>query len=175
MPESLVIIGAGRHGRIVAEAATLSGAYRVTAFVDGNPALVGGTLEGVPVVGDWRDAPADRYVVAIGDNRRREEVAEALLAAGRRLATVISPRATVSAQASVGDGTVILPGAIVQAGATVGRNVILNIGVLMDHDARVGDHANVAPGVILACFGEVTSREKVMSGTVRGGLPPAIR
>lgn len=173
--ETLIIIGAGRHGRIVAEAANASGRYRVLGFADGNPTLVGSLLDGLPILGDWPVLTADAFIVAVGDNRRREEIATKVLHAGRRLAVVLSPDAKVSSGAEVGEGTVILGGSIIQAGARIGRNTIVNIGVLADHDAVVGDHANVGPGVILACFGRVEAREKVMPGTIRGGLPPAAR
>ena len=54
MSKWLVIFGAGGHGKVVAEAAQLSG-FDVLAFVDQSPDRCGERLLGIPVVGDERD------------------------------------------------------------------------------------------------------------------------
>ena len=172
MKPSLVIIGAGRHGRIVAEAARESGKFPTIAFADDNTPP-GTLIDGIPVLGGWRDIAGETFVIAIGDNPVREKIHGMLVASAKNLATVISPRAHVSPGAEIGAGTVILAGACIQAGATIGDNVVVNIGVLADHDAVVGAHANVAPGCVLACFARVERGERLAPGTVRGGTPPA--
>lgn len=168
MPETLIIIGAGRHGRIVAETAGESGRFSPIGFADDHIAP-GTFIDGLPVLGDWRKTQADAYLVAIGDNSVRARVFSELTASGRRVATLVSPRAHVSPRAQIGPGTVVLPGACIQAGASIGANVVVNIGVLADHDAEVGDHANLPPGVVLACFAQVAAYERLAPGTVRGG------
>lgn len=171
---SLVIVGAGRHGRIVAEAAHESGRFSPIAFAD-DRAPAGTTVDGFAVLGPWASTDAGAYVVAIGDNATRAAVYAALKRAGKSVATVVSPRAHVSPGAVVGEGSVVLPGAVLQAGSRVGVNVVVNIGVLADHDAEVGDHSNVAPGCVLACFARVEAHERVAPGAVRGGFPPGGR
>jgi sugar O-acyltransferase (sialic acid O-acetyltransferase NeuD family) len=168
---ALIIIGAGRHGRIVAEVARATGRFASIGFADDNMP-VGTTLDGIPVLGPWAATDGGAYVVAIGDNGRRSTIYEELKRAGKSVATLVSPRAHVSSGAVVGEGTVVLAGAVLQAGSRVGVNVVVNIGVLADHDAEIGDHANVAPGCVLACFARVDARERVAPGTVRGGFAP---
>lgn len=171
MPETLIIIGAGRHGRIVAEIARESGRFLPIGFADDHTE-VGTLIDGVPVLGPWHKTEADAYILAIGDNDVRARLFSELIAHGRRIATLISPRAHVSSGAKIGTGTVVLPGACIQAGASIGANVVVNIGVLADHDAEVGDHANLPPGVVLACFAQVAAHERLAPGTVRGGTSP---
>ena len=64
--KSLLVIGAGAHGRVIAETATLLG------FADDNPAKNRQPLARWTVIGKWHDLKADDYVVAIGNNQQWE-------------------------------------------------------------------------------------------------------
>lgn len=165
--ENVLIIGCGRHGRIVAEAVARAGVMRVTGFADDDPGKAGTSIDGVAVVGPWRQAEGVACVVAIGNNATRQKIFAELRAAGRRLVTVISPGAQVSPGASIGVGSVVLAGAVIQAGATLGMNVLVNAGAVVDHDAEVGDHAHVGLNATVASFGKVAAGEWLAPGAVR--------
>lgn len=163
--KSLIIIGCGGHGRIVAEAAAAS--HRVLGFADDNAARHGTRVDDWLVLGAWGDLAADAFIVAIGDNAARGRVFAAVQTSGRALATVVAPGAWVSARATLGAGTVVLAGAVVQVGATVGENALLNAGAVVDHDAVIGAHAHVAPGAVVASFGQIAAGEWLPAGAVR--------
>lgn len=162
--KSLLIIGCGGHGRIVAEAAR---DFRVVGFADDDPHKVGTTVDGWTVLGAWPDVAADTCVVAIGNNAARRAVFEKLMLARRATAVVIAPGAMVSRRAKVGPGSVILSGCVVQAGAVIGANVLLNAGALVDHDAVVDDHAHVGLNSVVSSFARVGNGEWLPSGAVR--------
>lgn len=164
--KSLIVIGCGGHGRIVAEAAAAT--FRVRGFADDNAARHGARVDGLRVLGAWQKLDADAFVVAVGDNAARRRVFEAVRAAGHSLATVVAPGACVSARAGLGAGTVALAGVVVQAGAVVGANVVLNAGAVVDHDAEVGDHAHVGLRAVVVSFGRVAAGEWLPPGGVRG-------
>lgn len=155
----LVIIGAGGHGRSVAEAVMASGEFQIVGFVDdANPAL--SQLWGLPMLGrvsqvqDFRGC-ADVAIVAIGPNEVRRNLCARLLGAGFGLATVIHPRAIVSPSAIIGSGSAIMAGAIVGTEAQLGRGVIVNSGAIVDHHCKVDDfghlgvNASMAGGAVL--------------------------
>jgi UDP-perosamine 4-acetyltransferase len=110
----------------------------------------------VPVLGpdselEDRIAAGQRDVfVAVGDNRTRLAIIARVQGAGGRLVTAVSPHATCSRTATLGEGTVLLPGAIVNAGARLGDAVIVNTNASIDHDCEVGSGVHVAPGVSVA-------------------------
>jgi sugar O-acyltransferase (sialic acid O-acetyltransferase NeuD family) len=142
----ILIVGAGSQGAVVAD---LLG-DRAAGFVDDLRA--GGTVLGLPVFGtidSIRRHPHDAIVVAIGDNRARRLLAERLVAAGERLATVIHPFSSIAATASIGDGAMVSAGAVVLPGARIGRGVLLNTKSSVDHDTTVGDFAHVSPGATI--------------------------
>lgn len=142
---TLLIFGAGGHGRVVADAALLAGGWSRVIATDRDPQRCRGEL--LPGVGLLPVAQAveraDAIHVAIGDaaSRRRE----AAMLAARPLATVIHPRASVSAYAAIGAGCFVAAQAVVAAGARLERAVIVNHGAVVDHDVQVGEFCHVAP------------------------------
>jgi sugar O-acyltransferase (sialic acid O-acetyltransferase NeuD family) len=144
----LAILGAGGHGRVIAESAVSSG-WTVNFFDD---ALVG-QVDGLPVAGkaaDVIDARVDGAIVAIGDNRIRLAWIGRLRASGVRIVTVADPSSQVSITARIGDGSFIARGAIVSTGAILGSGCIINTAATVDHDCRLGDGVHISPGAHLS-------------------------
>lgn len=165
--EPLVVIGAGSHGRIVAEAARLSGHWTVVAIGDDNPGRVGACLDGVIVVAVEDLPKPSRVVVGVGHGPARARLLASAIAAGHRPAIVIHPTAVVSPTVTLGGGTVVLAGAVIQAGARVGDNVIVNAGAIVDHEAVIRDLAHVGLGARVACRGVVGAGEVLPPGSLR--------
>src|SRR5688572_4499041 len=126
----LLILGAGGHGSVVADAAAGQGCFATIGFIDPDRA-VGSLWRGFPVVGT--DADLSRFsaaewnvVVALGNNERRSRLQADASALGYGIATVIHPSAVISREVGIGAGTVVLAGAVVQVGAEIGPGVIIN-------------------------------------------------
>lgn len=154
----LLIVGAGGHGRSVAEAAQVAGGFTVVGFVD--DATEARQVWAWPVVGAISELPkyrdlADTAIVAIGKNELREKLCDRLQAANFELATIVHPRAVVSPSARIGAGSAIMAGAIVGTEAELGKGTIVNCGAVVDHHCRVenfghlGVNAAMAGGSIL--------------------------
>lgn len=159
----LVIIGAGGHGRVVADAAMAQGHWRRIVATDGNPARCSGELlPGVSLVTpEQARAPGALFHVAIGNAQSRER--EAALARGL-LASVIHPHATVSPFSEVGAGSFVAAQAVVAPRATLGVSVIVNHGAVVDHDCQVGDFTHIAPQAALGGGVQIGARVLVGSG-----------
>jgi sugar O-acyltransferase (sialic acid O-acetyltransferase NeuD family) len=149
----LYIFGAGGHGKVVAEAARWSLAYRVRAFLDDDRHRWGQEWDGLPVLGgrNLLASLEDDAVVAlgIGGNVMRAELAEAVLGWGRALATVVHPTAVVARGVGLGGGTYVAPLAVLHTDAQVGRGCIINSAAVVEHDCRLGDWVHVSPGAAL--------------------------
>ncbi len=148
----LAILGAGGHGKVIADAAECSG-WVVTFFDD---MLTRGQL-----VHDWavtgdtarlrsRLEAYDGVIVGIGNNKIRLEITQMIAGEGARLATIIHPGAQVSRRASIGEGSVVFAGAIVNVGSAIGHAVIINTAATVDHDCVLADGVHVSPGAHLA-------------------------
>lgn len=152
----VVVIGAGDHGRVVAELLTASG-DSPAGFVEPATAERGAErlVDGIAVIGDldrpdaWRGG-IERFVVALGDNAARRDAFERCLALGLQPAVAVHPSATLLTGARVEPGALICAGAVIGVAAQVGANAIVNTSASIDHDNRIGAHATVAPGAHLA-------------------------
>lgn len=154
---NLLVAGAGGHGKVVADAAAISGKYDTVAFLDDR-------YPGITTVGDWRvvgklsDASSNleefgAFVAAFGDAPLRLQALEMAERLGFSLAVVVHPAATLAGTVSLGAGTVVLAGAVVNFDAAVGRGCIINTGAVVEHDCRLEDGVHVCPGASVA--GEV--------------------
>jgi len=153
MTDSILVLGAGGHGKVVADCA-LSCGLVVAGFVD-DAVRPGLQILGIPVLGPMSELPrlraaAGAVVVAIGDGATRVGLIEHSRSIGLRIPALIHPSATVSRFASIDDGTLVLAQAAINAGAQVGLGVIINTGATVDHDCIVGDGVHVCPGAHLA-------------------------
>lgn len=154
MKHPLVIVGAGGHAKVVAEAAQLSG-FEILGFVDQSPDLWGTRILTFPVLGDenvFESLNRDGCVavVAVGDNSLRESIVVRLTASNVRFARVAHPSAVISVSAQLGEGSVVLAGAVVNSMAVVGNHCIVNSMASIDHDCSVADFVHVSPGAHLA-------------------------
>lgn len=142
--KALRIIGAGGHGRVLADIAEGMG-YSDIVFLDANyPEL---TQSGVwNVIGTPADFDDSEYALGIGDNQTRMDLLESL---SFDWATLVHPSATVSAHAKIGKGSVICAGAVIGPFAKLGQGCIVNTGASVDHDCVLSDGVHISPGVRL--------------------------
>ncbi|MBE5737099.1 MAG: acetyltransferase [Clostridiales bacterium] len=161
--KDLVIIGAGGHGRVVADIAQKLGVYANIFFLDDGD--IKETM-GLPVVGKTFDAEkfidkADLFV-AIGNNQVRRDFNERLLKLGADIPTLIHPSANIGACVEIGLGSAVMAGTVVNPCSKLGKGVILNTCSSIDHDCVVGDYCHIAVGSHVA--GTVKLGENVCVG-----------
>lgn len=150
---ALLILGAGGHGKVVADAALESGNWDGVVFLD-DAWPEKGVNGRWPVAGNmqelhcWRDHCKDA-VVAIGNNQLRMQLQARLLTAGFNVVSVIHPAATVSCYATLGVGSVVFAGAVINVDATIGDGAIINTSATVDHDCILGVGVHVSPGAHL--------------------------
>lgn len=155
----IVIIGAGGHGREVADIlrhqAQTDGQVEPLGFTDDNRDLHGREVDGLPVLGDlsWFEGVDRREVAvicAVGSPQICRLLVERARALGLSFASVISPLARISSFAGLGEGVTVFPNVIINTGAFVDSYSILNAAVTVSHDAKVGRFCVINPGAHLA-------------------------
>ena len=168
MPDRLVILGAGGHGRALIELVRDLPGLDLVGLVDAAPR--GPAMLGVPVLGDEAVLPGLRAdgvglaCIAIGDATARLAAAARLEALGFALPALLHPSVLRARSAVVGAGAVVLPRAVLGALAEVGRLAIVNTGAIVEHDAVVGEAAHIGPGAVLAGGVRVGARALVGAG-----------
>jgi sugar O-acyltransferase (sialic acid O-acetyltransferase NeuD family) len=150
---NLLIVGAGGHGKVVADAAIAARQWSSIAFIDDRYPM--NSVLDWPVVGSMDHAGEllNQYsdlIVAIGNNFLRVRLLKKFKETGFHIPTIIHPKASVSEFAELGEGTVVFAQAAVNAGTRIGLGSIVNTGSSVDHDCILGEGVHVCPGVHLA-------------------------
>ncbi len=159
---SLVILGAGGHARVVADAARSDPtAWDSVELVDadGDAALLTRLRE---LPGDERPA----LVLGFGATPAGRRAAVEWFGDTARWASIVHATASVSPSAVIEPGAVVLARAVVNAGATVGRHAIVNSGAIVEHDSVVGAFAHLAPGAVLGGGAAVGDRATIGMGAL---------
>ncbi|MEL6430547.1 MAG: acetyltransferase [Planctomycetota bacterium] len=180
-PGPVVVLGAGGHGLVVAEALAASG-WNVLGFVERDEARAGESRGGFEVLGGDAalarlDPASVRVALGVGgldagpSAAARRRVLETAVARGFRAAGLVHPSAVLAPSATVEETAQIHAGAVVQGGAHVAEGAIVNTRAVVEHDASVGAWAHVAPGAVVLGDVEVGPGALVGAGaTVLSGL-----
>ena len=181
MSRPIVIIGAGGHATVVADALLACGLI-VLGFTDSDPALADHRACGLRILGNdniLASYATDEIELVIGlggagaagSLALRERVQQRLAAGGWRIVGVRHPSAIVSVFAEVADSAQLFAGAIVQPHARIADGAIVNTGAIAEHDSVVGAFSHVASAACVC--GGVTLGVRVhvgASAVVRQGV-----
>ena len=149
----LAILGASGHGKVLADIAELTGWEKIDFFDDAWPErknngawqVVGDTQKLLNDLNDYNGV-----IVAIGNNKIRQQKLQQLYSAGAKIITLIHPSATVSRYTKIGLGSVVVAGAVINPDCNIGSGVIINTCSSVGHDCALGDAVHVCPGARLA-------------------------
>lgn len=147
MRNSIVIIGAGGHGRVVADAARLNGYEKILFLDDAEKCAVelsGKTCDYVKYIENCD------FFVAIGNSAIREKITNMLINGGANVVSIIHPSAIIGSNVTVEIGTFVAPGAVINTGSTVGKGVIINTCASVDHDCVIEDFCHISVGARVA-------------------------
>lgn len=164
---TLIIIGASGHGKVVADIALKTDRYKDIYFLDDN--LEVKECMGFPVVGTldeihkWVDKA--EYIVAIGKSDVREKITIQLKDSDAQIATLIHPKASIGMNVQIGSGTVVMAGAVINPGTRIGEGVIINTSSSVDHDNEIGDYCHISVGAHLAGTVHVGKHTWIGAGT----------
>lgn len=145
MKDKLLIIGAGGHGKVVADVALSTGKYTEISFLDDTQKeftfpIIGKLCEAVKYLN------THDFFVAIGNASVRKKIMKSLNA---EYVTLIHKSAVIGTNVEIGKGTVVMPGAIINACTSIGCGVIVNTSSSIDHDCVIGDYCHISVGAHL--------------------------
>ncbi|QMT34417.1 acetyltransferase [Conchiformibius steedae DSM 2580] len=156
MDKKLAIIGAGGHGKVVADAARSMQVWKnITFFDDIVPVneIIIADIRNSGSISDLANIFLPRQydvVVAIGCNKIRKDYIEKFLALGFSLPNIIHSTAYISSLAQIGDGNVFFAKVVVNPGCVIGNGCIVNTSSSIDHDCIIEDFVHISPGAHLA-------------------------
>lgn len=166
MCNKLIIIGAGGHGKVVANIALLND-YKEIYFLDDDTSKK--YIGKYQIIGTTKDINRYKneydFFVAIGNNETRKKLAMLLLDNDIQPVSLIHPSAVIDSTVQIGYGVVVMANAVINADTTIGNNVIVNTASSIDHDCIIGSYTHICPGVHIAGGVEIGSKVWVGIGT----------
>ena len=166
----LVIFGAGDIAELAHFYFTRHCGYEVAAFTVDAQFLKDQAFCGVPVVpfesvaADFPPADHEMFVAVSYAklNALRRDKYLAAKERGYRVATYVSPHATVLNEGRIGENCFVLEDNTIQPFAVIGDNVTLWSGNHIGHHSRIGDHCFITSHVVVS--GGVTIGERSFIG-----------
>lgn len=158
---NLLILGAGSHGHSVKEIAESLRVFQKISFLDDKET-------GEDIIGKCSDALKfkDEYpcaFVAIGNNEVRRKYAIFLKECNFLIPNIISPAATISKDAKIGEGVAIMPQSTI-SNAEIGDFCILSSNSLVNYGCIIDSYSHIG------CGGIITKGKKTPVGLrVRDG------
>ncbi|MEC0073517.1 acetyltransferase [Bacillus anthracis] len=152
MKKKLLIIGAGGHGKVIADIALKMNKWEYIAFLDDGENVK--TSMSIEIIGESADV--SKFIkdydvfVGIGNNTIREKIQEQLESQGASIPVLIHPDAVIGAQVSMESGTVVMAGTVINCCTQIGKGCIINTASTVDHDNIIEDYVHISPGTHLA-------------------------
>ena len=169
---NIVLVGGGGHCRSCIELIESTQKYTIVGILD-LPEKIGEKVLGYEVIGNDNDYLKYKnlnysFVVTTGQiksSRIRKRIFKKLEEIEADIATIISPTATVSKHAEIGNGTVVLHHCVINAGARIGDNCIINTASIIEHDVKINSHTHISTNAVVNGDAKVGSNVFVGSNT----------
>lgn len=154
--KDIVLIGGGGHCKSVIDVVEQEGVFNIIGIIDKserigetvlNYKIIGNDAELINLVNTCKNALIS--VGQIKSPQARIDLFESLLRLGFSLPTVISPRAYISKNSSIGIGTIIMHDAVISAGAIIGDNCIINTKSIIEHGSTIKNHCHISTNAVI--------------------------
>lgn len=151
--KKLVIIGAGGHGRVVADCAEQTEQYHKIIFLDDNfiERKSNAVWDINGPISDWSKYQQEAdFIIALGNNTLRAKLQRELQTNNASITNIIHPTASVSPLSQLGRGIVVFANAVINIGTNIEDGCIINTGALVDHDCLIEPYCHISPGAHIA-------------------------
>ena len=169
----LLLIGGGGHCRSCIDVIEAERKYKIAGIIE-QTGVNSESVLGYQILGNDNDLSElvkeySTALITVGQIKNpdlRVRLFQQLQGLGFELATIISPRAYVSKNASLGDGTIVMHDALINTGVKIGNNCILNTKSLVEHDAIVEDHCHISTSSVVNGGTVIREQSFVGSNTI---------
>lgn len=151
--EDIVIIGYGGHAKSVVDCIERSHKYRIVGYTELREQQSDynylGTDEALYEIYNSGVRNAVVGIGYLGKDNIRAMLYRKLKDIGFKLPVIIDPRAIVSQNVSIGEGTIVGKNAIINSESVIGKMAIINTGAIIEHECEIGDYVHIAVGAVI--------------------------
>ena len=159
MCKNVIIIGAGGHGKVIADIVRKSNDNFI-GFLDDD-------LSKENVIGRVSECTKYQdcyFVIGIGNNKIRKKIAEEY--PELKYYTAIHPAAILSTNVKIGKGTVIMANAVINDSSEIGSYCIINTASVVEHDNCIEDYVHISPNATLCGTVKVGKETHIGAGAI---------
>lgn len=169
MYKEVIIIGAGGHGKVVADIVAKS-KDKIIGFLDDSHNI--DEILSYPVLGricDCTKYQDKEFFIAIGNNELRKKIAKDYPML--KYYTAIHPDTSIATNVEISKGTCVMAGAVINSSAKIGKHCIINTRSVIEHDNNISDFVHISPGAVLCGTVSVGEGTHIGGGvTVRNNI-----
>jgi len=177
MKERIIIIGSGRHAKVVAYNLISQGKYEIACFVTTDNTLET-TFMGYPLISSFINFDLSNlnclkdkfktnlFHIGFGDMKYRKDVYEFFVNNDWEGVTIIHPSAIIAPDARIGKGVLIEAGCLITPNPIIGDNVLINTGSQVNHDNIIHNHVHIAGGVVTSGSIEIGENTLIDAGVI---------
>lgn len=156
-----VIIGAGTQGQMYASY-FLEAKIPLFGFIDDDPELKGQLVNGIPVIGNFKDLFSSEFkkkitdvYCPIGDNQIRLNYLKTLKIEGYNTPSFIHHSVSIAPDVTLGEAIYMLPGNIIMPHTSIGNYLMINTNTTIAHHVKIGDGVFMSSGVKIGAGMEI--------------------
>jgi sugar O-acyltransferase (sialic acid O-acetyltransferase NeuD family) len=167
MNKKIAIIGAGGHGKVIGEIASLNKYETINFFDDRANSIKEFLFTPIKTLEylnkNLKDY--DSFFVAIGDNQIRSDKINWLKKLKVNIVNLVHPNSTISKYSSLAIGTCVMANAVINAGTFIKEGVIVNTSASIDHDCKIDNFAHISPNCSISGNVKIGKFSHLGSGT----------
>lgn len=160
------LFGAGGHSQII-KLVLQENNHKVSDVFDDKPENCHSFFKSITVGNrsnyDALSAEGDPFIIGIGDNFQRAEVARFLKS---DFETAIHESAIIGNKVIIGKGTVIYAGAVIGLNSIIGKHVIINTSANVGIDNKLEDFVHISPMAALCESVEIGEGSHIGAGAI---------
>jgi len=177
MRKKVLIIGSGKHAKVVAYNLLSENKYDIAGFVTTDK-IGQSTYLGYPLfdsfinfdkaqINNLKDIfKTDLFHIGFGSTKYRKLVFNFFIENVWEPVNIIHPSAVISPYAKLGNGILIEAGCLITSNPMIGNNILINTGSQINHDNIVHNHVHIASGVILSGSVEIGENTLLDDGVI---------
>lgn len=162
MENNTYLYGASGHCKVILDILEQTN-IAISCILDDNKMLKSILDKTVQSASDFHIKSNENLLISIGNNKVRKEISNRINA---NYITAIHPKAVISSNSFIGEGSVVMAGSIINSDVVVGKHCIINSGAVVEHDCKIHDFAHISPNASLAGDVEIGEGTQVGIGAV---------
>ncbi|MBF7016781.1 acetyltransferase [Staphylococcus durrellii] len=148
---NIMLIGNGGHAKVIKDIILRLPNYHITGYLDdtiSQPGYINNVVyDNIENISKYnRD---NYFVIAIGDNKTRQQIVRRLDSIDIKFATIIHPSAIIGSNVSIDEGTVVMANVTINADVCIGKHCVINTMCCIEHDINIKHYVHIAPHATL--------------------------